>query len=254
MSDDRGTGPGDGMNGDVDGDMIDRLDGKLSPARKVRLLTGATTWRTAAEPGIGLRQMVCSDGPAGMRGESGDERRTSALLPSASALGALWDEELLTELGTLLAAGAVRKGVDVVLAPTLDLPRSPLGGRHFECFSENPEPAWRTGAALIRGIKARGVARSRCGSGCATPGGAPAGRSSRSTWHVRDRSWSGRSAGSPGTPRSAPRRAGRWRRTWSYRPGPCGTGPRRTVPGARSRGRTASWSGARPETCGGRAR
>ncbi|MEW2295599.1 glycoside hydrolase family 3 C-terminal domain-containing protein [Streptomyces sp. NPDC006743] len=146
------------MNGDADGDLTDRLVGKLSLAQKVRLLTGATTWRTAAEPDIGLRQMVCSDGPAGVRGESWDERRTSALLPSASALGALWDEELLTELGTLLAAEAVRKGVDVVLAPTLNLHRSPLGGRHFECFSEDPELAGRTGAALIRGIQAQGVA------------------------------------------------------------------------------------------------
>jgi beta-glucosidase len=132
--------------------------GKLTLEQKVRLLTGATTWRTAGEPDIGLREMVMSDGPAGVRGEAWDERRVSALLPSASALGALWDEALVEELGGLLAAEASRKGVDVVLAPTLNLHRSPLGGRHFECFSEDPELTGRTGAALVRGIQAHGVA------------------------------------------------------------------------------------------------
>ncbi|MFF8536056.1 glycoside hydrolase family 3 C-terminal domain-containing protein [Streptomyces sp. NPDC015532] len=136
----------------------ERLLGKLTLREKVRLLTGATTWRTAAEPALGLREMVLSDGPAGVRGQSWDERDTALLLPSASALGALWDEERVERLGGLLAAEARRKGVDVVLAPTLNLHRTPLGGRHFECFSEDPELTARTGAAFVRGIQARGVA------------------------------------------------------------------------------------------------
>ncbi|MCX5127698.1 glycoside hydrolase family 3 C-terminal domain-containing protein [Streptomyces sp. NBC_00193] len=139
-------------------DMLDRLLEKLDLAQKVRLLSGATTWRTAAEQAVGLREMVTSDGPAGVRGEAWDERLTSALLPSASAIGALWDEDLVEELGGLLASEAVRKGVDVVLAPTLNLHRTPLGGRHFECFSEDPVLTGRTGAALVRGIQAAGVA------------------------------------------------------------------------------------------------
>ncbi|MFF0113273.1 beta-glucosidase [Streptomyces prasinus] len=142
----------------MDDGTLDRLIGGLSLEQKVRLLTGATNWRTAGEPGIGLREMVTSDGPAGVRGEAWDERRTSVLLPSASALGAMWDEELVERLGRLLATEAARKGVDVVLAPTLNLHRSPLGGRHFECFSEDPELTGRTGAALIRGVQALGVA------------------------------------------------------------------------------------------------
>ncbi|MFJ6797096.1 glycoside hydrolase family 3 C-terminal domain-containing protein [Streptomyces sp. NPDC091268] len=138
--------------------MLDRLVEKLDLVQKVRLLSGATTWRTAGEPAIGLREMVTSDGPAGVRGETWDERLTSALLPSASAIGALWDEDLTQELGGLLASEALRKGVDIVLAPTLNLHRTPLGGRHFECFSEDPVLTGRTGAALIRGIQAAGVA------------------------------------------------------------------------------------------------
>lgn len=142
----------------MDDGALDRLIDKLSLAQKVRLLTGATTWRTAGEPGIGLRRWWSRAGRPGCAERHGNERRTSVLLPSASALGAMWDEELVERLGGLLACEAIRKGVDVVLAPTLNLHRSPLGGRHFECFSEDPELTGRTGAALIRGIQALEVA------------------------------------------------------------------------------------------------
>ncbi|WP_406457687.1 glycoside hydrolase family 3 C-terminal domain-containing protein [Streptomyces sp. NBC_00876] len=137
---------------------IDPLLEKLDAAQKVRLLTGASTWRTYEEPAAGLRPLTLSDGPAGVRGETWDERETSLVLPSPTALAASWDERLLTDLGTLLAAEARRKGVDVLLAPTLNLHRSPLGGRHFECFSEDPLLTGRTGAALIKGIQSGGVA------------------------------------------------------------------------------------------------
>ncbi len=135
-----------------------RLVEKLGLERKVRLLTGADTWRTGAETALGLRAMTLSDGPAGVRGTAWDERLTSLLLPSPTALAALWDEALVGEVGAVLAAEARRKGVDVVLAPTLNLHRSPLGGRHFECFSEDPWLAGRVGAALVRGVQGGGVA------------------------------------------------------------------------------------------------
>ncbi|CAL9647259.1 glycoside hydrolase family 3 C-terminal domain-containing protein [Streptomyces sp. enrichment culture] len=139
-------------------DEIDRLLGKLTPRARALLLSGATTWRTRAQPAVGLRELVMSDGPAGVRGEAWDERNTSVLLPSASALAATWDEALVERLGGLLAAEARRKGVDVLLAPTLNLHRSPLGGRHFECYSEDPVLTGRIGAALVRGVQAHGVA------------------------------------------------------------------------------------------------
>ncbi|MFE3559760.1 glycoside hydrolase family 3 protein [Streptomyces sp. NPDC059193] len=142
---------GTGMDG---GGQTPRLDLRAA----VRLLTGADTWRTYAEPAVGLREMVFSDGPAGVRGPGWDEARTSLLLPSASALGALWDEDRVRGLGALLGDEARRKGVHVLLAPTLNLHRGPLAGRHFECFAEDPLLAARTGAALVRGIQSRGVA------------------------------------------------------------------------------------------------
>lgn len=139
-------------------DELDRLVEKLDLERKVRLLTGATVWSTHAEPVIGLRAMVTSDGPVGVRGEGWDERSPSLTLPSATALAATWDEDLVERLGGLLAAEARRKGVHVLLAPTLNLHRSPLGGRHFECYSEDPLLTGRIGAAYIRGVQAGGVA------------------------------------------------------------------------------------------------
>ncbi|MEU4536147.1 glycoside hydrolase family 3 C-terminal domain-containing protein [Streptosporangium sp. NPDC023825] len=139
-------------------DELDRLVEKLDLERKVRLLTGATVWSTHAEPGIGLRAMVTSDGPVGVRGEGWDERSTSLTLPSATALAATWDDDLVELLGGLLAGEARRKGVDVLLAPTLNLHRSPLGGRHFECYSEDPLLTGRIGAACVRGVQAGGVA------------------------------------------------------------------------------------------------
>ena len=89
----------------------------LSLEQKVRLLTGADFWSLHAEPAAGLRRLVVSDGPAGVRGERWDERDTSANVPSPTALAATWDEELVAQVGRLLAFEARRKGVDVLLAP-----------------------------------------------------------------------------------------------------------------------------------------
>jgi beta-glucosidase len=130
----------------------------LSLEAKIRLLTGADFWSLHPEPAIGLRRLVLSDGPAGVRGELWDERDPSANIPSPTALAASWDEARVERLGRLLAAEARRKGVDVLLAPTVNLHRSPYGGRHFECFSEDPLLTARIGVAYVRGVQAGGVA------------------------------------------------------------------------------------------------
>ena len=129
----------------------------LSLEQKVRLLTGADFWSAHAEPAAGLRRLVFSDGPAGVRGETWDERHPSANVPSPTALAATWDEDRAERLGLLLAGEARRKGVDVLLAPTVNLHRTPYGGRHFECFSEDPLLTGRIGAACVRGLQSAGV-------------------------------------------------------------------------------------------------
>ena len=138
------------------GGIEDRIR-QLTLEQKIRLLSGGSVFRTAAEPAAGLRAMVASDGPIGVRGERWDERDTTLALPSATGMAATWDEDFVHRLGQLLAAEARRKGVHLLLAPTLNLHRSPAGGRHFECFSEDPLLTSRIGAAYIRGVQSGGV-------------------------------------------------------------------------------------------------
>ncbi len=130
----------------------------LTLEQKVRLLTGADFWSLHSEPAVGLRRLVVSDGPAGVRGELWDERSPSANVPSPTALAATWDEPLIERLGGLLAHEARAKDVDVLLAPTVNLHRTPYGGRHFECFSEDPLLTARIGVAYVRGVQGGGVA------------------------------------------------------------------------------------------------
>ena len=142
----------------TDEDELARRLGALTLEQKVRLLTGADFWSLHPEPAVGLRRLVVSDGPAGVRGELWDERSPSANVPSPTALAATWDEPLVERLGGLLAHEARAKGVDVLLAPTVNLHRTPYGGRHFECFSEDPLLTARIGVAYVQGVQGGGVA------------------------------------------------------------------------------------------------
>lgn len=139
-------------------DRIEELLGKLDLPGKVRLVSGAGMFRMAGDPAIGLAEMPVSDGPSGVRGENWDEREPSVSLPSGTALAATWDRELLDEIGALIAAQARAKQVYAVLGPTINLHRSPLGGRHFECFSEDPMLTAEMAAAYVRAVQAHGVA------------------------------------------------------------------------------------------------
>jgi beta-glucosidase len=132
--------------------------GDLAIDRQVRLLTGADFWALHPEPELGLRRMVTSDGPAGVRGELWDERDPSVNVPSPTALAASWDVDRVRAVGVLLADECRRKGVDVLLGPTVNIQRTPGGGRHFECFSEDPFLTSRMAVAYIEGVQSRGVA------------------------------------------------------------------------------------------------
>jgi beta-glucosidase len=131
---------------------------QLSLEQKIRLMTASDIWALHAIPEIGLRRLVTSDGPAGVRGETWDERSPSANVPSPTALAASWDPVRVERMGRLLASESRRKGVDVLLAPTVNLHRTPYGGRHFECFSEDPELTAMIGVAYVQGLQAEGVA------------------------------------------------------------------------------------------------
>ncbi|WP_336603996.1 beta-glucosidase family protein [Agromyces seonyuensis] len=138
----------------LDPDVLDRARA-LPLDEKVALLTGAGTWTLTAIPELGLRTVTVSDGPIGVRG---DDERVAAALPAPSSSAATWDEGLQRRIGRLMADEARRKGVDVVLAPVVNLQRSPVGGRHFECLSEDPLLTARLAVAFVESLQEQGVA------------------------------------------------------------------------------------------------
>ncbi|MFF4355533.1 glycoside hydrolase family 3 C-terminal domain-containing protein [Streptomyces sp. NPDC001604] len=136
---------------------VDAALGKLDLDAKARLLSGQDMWSLPALPEIGLKSLVMSDGPIGVRGVRWTADDPSIALPSPTALAATWDPELARRAGTLLAQEARRKGVHVLLAPTVNLHRSPLGGRHFEAYSEDPYLTGLIGAGYVQGVQSGGV-------------------------------------------------------------------------------------------------
>ncbi len=138
-------------------DLIEPLLGELDLAQKVSLLAGQDFWSLPAIPRIGLRSLVMSDGPIGVRGTGWAPDDPSVALPSPTTLAAAWDPALARRAGLLLGQEARRKGVHVLLGPTVNLQRTPLGGRHFECYSEDPLLSGEIGAAFVVGVQEHGV-------------------------------------------------------------------------------------------------
>lgn len=136
---------------------MEALAQELTLEEKVQLLTGRDFWTTWPMEKIGLRRILVSDGPTGVRGEAWDERQPSVNFPSATAISSTWDPAMADRLGAASAVEARRKGVDVVLGPTINLHRSPLGGRHFEAFSEDPVLTAELAAAYVNGVQRNGV-------------------------------------------------------------------------------------------------
>lgn len=137
----------------------------LTLEEKAALCTGATPWQTLAVERLGLPSMTVSDGPHGLRRSADLTTMISHSLPAtcfpvAAALAATWDEALLHELGVALAEECIAQGVDILLGPGINIKRSPLCGRNFEYFSEDPLLAGKLSASLIRGIQSKGVGTS----------------------------------------------------------------------------------------------
>src|SRR4051794_4352381 len=130
---------------------------QLSLEEKVSLLAGQDFWSLPAIERIGLRSLVMSDGPIGVRGTGWAPDNPSIALPSPTALAAAWDPELAETAGRLLGQEARSKGVHVVLGPTVNLQRTPLGGRHFECYSEDPLLSGEIAVGFVRGVQAHRV-------------------------------------------------------------------------------------------------
>ncbi|MDY7084251.1 MAG: glycoside hydrolase family 3 C-terminal domain-containing protein [Actinomycetota bacterium] len=136
---------------------VEHLLAQLSLEEKVSLLAGQDFWSLPAIERIGLRSLVMSDGPIGVRGVGWAPDDPSIALPSPTALAAAWDVELAERAGQLLGQESRRKGVHLLLGPTVNLQRTPLGGRHFECYSEDPLLSGEIAVGFVRGVQQHGV-------------------------------------------------------------------------------------------------
>ena len=138
---------------------------KMTLAEKAIMMSGKNTWETVDFEKYGIPSMVMSDGPHGLRRQAGagDHLGLNASLPAtcfptAAGVANSWDEALGEEIGEALAEEAVTMGVNVILGPGLNIKRSPLCGRNFEYFSEDPYHAGKMAAAYVRGIQSKGIA------------------------------------------------------------------------------------------------
>ena len=143
----------------------EKLIRKMTLAEKAIMMSGKNTWETVDFEKYGIPSMVMSDGPHGLRRQAGagDHLGLNASLPAtcfptAAGVANSWDEALGEEIGEALAEEAVTMGVNVILGPGLNIKRSPLCGRNFEYFSEDPYHAGKMAAAYVRGIQSKGIA------------------------------------------------------------------------------------------------
>lgn len=139
---------------------VEAVLAKLSTNEKVDLLAGIDFWHTKAIPKHGIPSLRFTDGPNGVRGTRFFNGVPAACLPCGTALGATWNVPLLQEAGTLMGKETIAKGAHVILGPTVNMQRSPLGGRGFESFSEDPVLAGSSAAAIVNGIQETGVVAS----------------------------------------------------------------------------------------------
>lgn len=128
---------------------------KLTLQEKIQLVSGASPWRTVPIPGAGVPEMKVSDGPNGVRGDGGV---AAASFPVGVCMASTWNLDLIEKIGVAIAEEAKSKGVQVVLGPTINIHRTPIGGRNFECYSEDPFLSGMLASAFTDGLQGEGIA------------------------------------------------------------------------------------------------
>jgi beta-glucosidase len=138
----------------------------LTLEEKASLCLGSDVWHTAPVPRLGIPAIMVSDGPHGLRRQPADAEHVNAgslpatCFPTAGALGSSWNPELVRQVGAAIGVEARAQGVAVVLGPGVNIKRSPLCGRNFEYYSEDPQLAGVLGAAFVNGVQSQGVGMS----------------------------------------------------------------------------------------------
>src|SRR5947209_1593797 len=140
---------------------VEDLLRQMTLQEKVAMLAGTKTWYTVPVERLGIPSLKMSDGLNGARGAGGLTGGVkTACFPAGISLASTWNTDLLERVGQALAREARLKGAQVLLAPTVNIQRSPLGGRNFESFSEDPYLSARLAVAYIKGLQGEGVGAS----------------------------------------------------------------------------------------------
>ncbi|HEY7627557.1 MAG TPA: glycoside hydrolase family 3 N-terminal domain-containing protein, partial [Ilumatobacteraceae bacterium] len=139
---------------DADEEFVDTL----TLDEQVALLAGADFWHTVPVERLGIPTMRVTDGPVGARGTRFGGGPASIAVPCGTSLAATWDPQLVQHVGEVLGRETRARGARVLLAPTVNLHRTPIGGRNFECMSEDPYLTARVAVAYVRGVQSEGVA------------------------------------------------------------------------------------------------
>ncbi|GAA2398175.1 glycosyl hydrolase [Catellatospora methionotrophica] len=144
----------------------DRVVASMTLAEKAALCAGRDFWSLYGVPRLGVPALLVADGPHGLRKELSTgqvqlgQSVPATCFPTAAAMASTWDPDLIEQVGRALGAEARAEGVSVLLGPGVNIKRTPLCGRNFEYFSEDPLLAGRLGAAWIRGVQSQGVGAS----------------------------------------------------------------------------------------------
>ena len=136
---------------------VEALLDQMTLEEQVSLLAGSNMWNTVPNERLGIPKLRVSDGPAGVRGSRFDGP-ASMNIPCSTSIAASWDMSLVREVGELLGRELEAKGARVHLAPTVNLHRTPVGGRNFECMSEDPLLTAATALEYVKGVQSNGVA------------------------------------------------------------------------------------------------
>jgi beta-glucosidase len=144
---------------------IDELINKMTLEEKAALCTGATSWTTTPVEHLGIPEIFVADGPHGLRREADASHLISDSLPAtcfptASCTASTWDIDLIHAMGQALAEECIAQKVNVILGPGVNMKRTPLCGRNFEYFSEDPYLAGQMAANYISGVQSKGVGTS----------------------------------------------------------------------------------------------
>ena len=146
---------------------IKELLSKLTITEKAGLCSGLDDWHTKPVERLGIPSIMVADGPHGLRKERVSDSLQdyvpsypATCFPTASALACSWDRDLLFEVGEALAEECLQEGVSVILGPGVNIKRSPLCGRNFEYFSEDPYLAGQMAVNHIRGVQSKGIGTS----------------------------------------------------------------------------------------------